>query len=205
MSTVTAVPQADFMRQVTEALENMAGPEAVQRITRLHLAELAQAETRATAARDEATHAVADAKRQHYLVAGVLETAQRETVRAAHQFAQAAQAGRLLTEIGRLAADAAEEGEEWAEEVQRVLATPLPRAPWHPAILAFHPSDLYSTGHFAAEDGAVHQVHPFTGWALVLERPDRPAALVPVFLVDNEIRTAASLQEERGLQLASLA
>lgn len=218
MTTVTDMRPANFSTQVADVLSMTTGAEAVRKITNLHAAEVMKAvaavsearEARITAAEDAAAHAVQDAQRQHYLVGSVLHTAQRETIRAAHQFASAAQAGRLLTEIGKLAqaaVDAAPDGEAGAvpvADIERVLATPLPAAPWRPEILAFHPSQQYAAGHFAAPDGETHQTHPFSGWAYVLERPEQPARLVPMFLVNSELRTAAALLEERGIELTRL-
>lgn len=220
MSTVTtAVPQGKFATHISHVLDLLpGGPEAVQRITRLHKEELvaleasvsAAREARIAAAQDETAHAVAASTRSQYLLGGALETARRETLRACHQYASAAQAGRLLTEIGRLAeaaAEAAPDGEEAAvsvAELERVLATPLPPAPFQPGVLAFYPSQQFHAGHFADPQGVAHQVHPFAGWASVLEHPDRPAALVPIFLVGTELRTADALLEERGIELQRL-
>lgn len=209
MDTMTS-PQApaaiaSFRMQTARAVEELSGPDAVDTIANLHDQELRAAAARGFAAVDEAAHATAEAMRQHYLLAGVLETAQRETLRAGHQYARAELVVRLLNQIGKLAA-AAEEGDGKldVDDVRAILATKMAPIPFRPSILAFHPSQQYTAGHFVTPDEAVHQVWPFAGWAYVLESPDRPARLVPCFLVEHEVRTEAALTQERGLELKKL-
>ena len=196
--------QEHFAAQVRDALSGMKKDEAAAFIAKLHAADVDALSDRLAAATDETRHAIADATTKHHLLEAVTGSVAREVLRAAQLQARNALAARVLGMIGALARQS-EDGTVDAQIILETLTTPLPRIPFRPHIAAFYPDNRYTHGHFASDDGAVTQVWPFAGWALVVMDNDAPRdRLQPVFYVDGEAVPERTLVLERGIKLRKM-
>lgn len=197
---VTEVTGVLFSRQVRDAIAEYGMDQAPDVITELHRTDVDQIERQLKIVHEEAERAVLSANRGHHFVQQLLTSVTREAHNAAGYRARAELATSILRAIG-LAVEDASDGKVPAEELQAILARPLPQEPMrYPYIASFAPSNEFTMGHFVTDDDTVHQVWPFTGWAMVLHSPgDGMNALQAVFAVDGEAVPASTLQLERGL------
>jgi len=206
MTVMTQQPEtgAQFAAQVRDALAGMKQDEAASFIARLHNADVDAMADRLAAANDETAHALQVSTMNLHLLDGVTASVSREVLRAAQLQARNTLAARIMGIIGALARQS-EDGTMDARVVLETLATPLPRIPFRAHIAAFYPSGQYSHGHFTSDDGAVTQIWPFAGWALVIMADDQPRdRLQPTFYVDGEAVPECTLVLERGIKLRKL-
>lgn len=190
-----------FLRQTREAISaGGVADEVADYIAKLHHTELDGIKARLDAATSESAQAIGEASLRHHMMDALMGTVSREIYRAASLQARSDLATIVLRQLGNLIA-AAEDGKVRADEAQEILAMALPTPPFRPYVAAYYTSIDYSHGHFVTEDGSVHQVHPFTGWAQVVTGPNSGMeTLQPMFQVDGELRPSSLLWTERGLK-----
>lgn len=189
------------LRQIRDLIAEHGIEKGSELIAAQHRADVEGLTSHLAITQEEAGRSVLSANRAHHMAQDLLGAMSRETHRAAANQASAVLAGTILRSIGDLAAAAGDSGKVSADDLAELLARPLPQETMrYPYIATFWPSHEHAKGHFATADGVVHQVWPFSGWALVLTAPGSGYhALQGMYAVDGETVPTCTLHAERGL------
>lgn len=184
-----------FRRHVTECLEQCAGPDAVEQITRLYLADMRALLAQLDATAAEAT-ASATSTRMYWEMLQQVQTAASHGLweRASLAAETSAYKDILATLLGAL--DRADSDTISTAALRAILSMEPAEAVRLPSALAFFPARDYRAGVFKSHEGDVTLVWTFTGWALVDHGPGALGIIEPTFIVKDKVLTKSSVEAD---------
>lgn len=193
--------EAAFRRSVQDAVTSLDGPDAVDQIVRLYVADTSALTSRAEGAAREASEAARDLRRHWEMLLQVQTAASHGIWERAKLSAELA-TFRTMYESIRQLADRADGQPVDAVALAAALAIE-PMQSVHPAVMvAFVASDQFRGGQFLSHpEPDVTFVFTFIGWALVDHGPGALGCVEPVFLVEDRALSRSTIEHERHCRL----
>lgn len=187
-------------------LEGHDGPDALKLISRAHAADVEALDSRATAAADETSHALYNARMRTDMLTVVHQSATAELLRNAKMHAHLQLVMRIIDRTRALVTQAEGDGKAvvTVDDLRAILAEPLSPVDLRPTMSGVVYSAQFQYGRFEGDGGALHVSYPFAGWCMVAgpTTPGRPWE--PCFYVDDVLYSKSGLLADMGLTMKAL-